>query len=246
MRAFVVFVCIAAAIECALAASCNQYADCESCANDSVCGWFTKTGEGVDRKYRCVQGDAFSCFDSECDQPHLYMHARCPVSLHSVIENRRSVRQYLSTPISTDVIKELIVQANWAPSAVDMEAWRWYVSTNKATIKKVSDYVKAQRGIVQPEDIIFYDAPAVFFLFTKNATEGFEEMDSGLAVQNLMLSAYNMGLATCPIGYSRTGEPIIRQLTGALPYEHYALAVAIGHPAIAATHGRREPFIKYF
>lgn len=47
-----------------------------------------------------------------------------------LIRNRRSIRQYRPDPIPLDIISKLLVAANWAPSAHNIQPWRFAVITN--------------------------------------------------------------------------------------------------------------------
>ena len=49
--------------------------------------------------------------------------------LFDAIKNRRSIRKYQSKPIPQNLIEEILVAANWAPSAHNAQPWRFIILT---------------------------------------------------------------------------------------------------------------------
>ncbi|KAJ5068272.1 nad(p)h nitroreductase ydgi-related [Anaeramoeba ignava] len=224
---------------------CSDYTDCESCIADANCGYYADIrNQTQPYKYTCVEGTEFNCADPSCEtEPHLYFHNYCPIDVEW-FESRRAIRKYLPVPISHEIILDIITYGTWAPSAMDYQPWRFYVVENSTLITEISDYiVKVANGSCPPH--VFYEAPIVIFIFTLNSCPGFSDVDVGVALQNVLLSAYSYGLATCPIGFSRLGEPLIREVVGAGEDEVFSMGVTLGHPAITAVHTRRPPYIKY-
>jgi nitroreductase len=58
------------------------------------------------------------------------------------IKTRRSVREYLDTPLSEETIKKVIDAGRYAPTGLNLQPWRFVVVQNKEMLKKLSDYAK--------------------------------------------------------------------------------------------------------
>ena len=79
------------------------------------------------------------------------------------------------------------------------------------------------------EDSIFYGAPEIIFIIKTEETAN--EFDYGLASENIMLAAKSLGLATCPIGLSRSlnSSDQARKLLALKDSETIIIAISIGY-----------------
>lgn len=161
------------------------------------------------------------------------------------IRDRRSHRKYISEPVSAEVVSALIEAAKASPTGMNLQAYHFTFVTNKDIINEVEeaacDVIRAcgdSARIARMEGRnwkIFYDAPlAVFISADPNARWG--QIDSGIAIQNLVLEAESLGLGSVIIGMIETAfksekkEHLEKLLQFPEGYE-FAIAVAIGHPA---------------
>ena len=62
-------------------------------------------------------------------------------NLNENIKSRRSIRKFTDTPVSDDVINEIITSACYAPSACNSQCWKFIVLKDKEMISKLSDAV---------------------------------------------------------------------------------------------------------
>ena len=132
------------------------------------------------------------------------------------IYSRRAVRQYLSKRVSERHIRAVIDAAIQAPSAMNNQPWAFIVIQNPRLLNQISREAKQEifrspewgrsRSHVpvdDPEFNIFYGATTLIVICAKTEAGFFPFGDCYLAAQNLMLSAHQLGLATCPIGLAR-------------------------------------------
>jgi nitroreductase len=56
----------------------------------------------------------------------------------TVIHQRKSVKEYLDTPIPEEKIEMMLKAAMAAPSSRNVQPWRFYVVTNRAILEKLS------------------------------------------------------------------------------------------------------------
>lgn len=157
------------------------------------------------------------------------------------IKERRAVRTYKDKPIEKEKIKEIIECGLWAPSARNLQTWKFIVVTDKNLIKemgariqnKVIDnprYSFVKERAKTKEDAIFYSAPmAVFILGNKD--NKWSIIDCSLAAENMMIAAKSLGIASCPIGmarYIKDEKDIVKKLNFPESYE-LVLTIAFGY-----------------
>lgn len=126
----------------------------------------------------------------------------------TAIKNRRSIRKYKSDPVPDDLIKELLESARWAPSWANTQC-REFIIVKDKTIKEqlvetLSEWNPARQGM--------REAPVLIVACAKLKRAGFRKgelitdkgdwfmFDTALALQNLTLTAYSLGLGTVHIG----------------------------------------------
>lgn len=132
------------------------------------------------------------------------------------IYSRRSIRDYLPDDIADDVVRELIRAATYAPSAANMQPWRFVVIKNRDLIAKLSvrskELLLEQAGrstrpelkslanmVSRPNFNIFFNAPLLIMIFSD--FDAFSpQIDCALAGENMMLAAQSLGIGSCWIG----------------------------------------------
>ncbi len=53
------------------------------------------------------------------------------------IKTRRSVREYLDTPLSEETIKKIIDTGRYAPTGLNLQPWRFVVVQNNLSLKDI-------------------------------------------------------------------------------------------------------------
>lgn len=168
------------------------------------------------------------------------------MELIEVIAQRRSVRNYTGQKVEKHTIEQLIHDATLAPSAMNSQPWAYAVIQDDAMLKTLSDESKAfllsvmdeypqlskyRTALTNPDFNIFYNAGNLIIIYAKPQGPHPEE-DCCLAAQNLMLSACNLGLGTCWIGFSRPllNKAEVKERLG-VPAEYSAVApLIVGYP----------------
>lgn len=136
-----------------------------------------------------------------------------------VVRGRRSVRKYKNQKVDRKILEEILEDATWAPSGVNIQPWYFVVAESdeaKARVKvlmkeaalRCSDHLRA-RFTANPEiaeDSLGFianmgNAPVIVMAF--QGKDEYPLMEEGVvqsvaaAIENLTLSAYNKGLGTC-------------------------------------------------
>ena len=126
-----------------------------------------------------------------------------PVS--ELIKRRWSPRAFIDKNIETEKIFSLFEAARWAPSAFNEQPWRFIVAT-KADPEA---YAKMLSCLVEQNQEWAKKAPMLFILVVKKLFEyngkpnRWAMHDGGLALENILLEAVNLGLAAHPMaGFS--------------------------------------------
>jgi len=110
----------------------------------------------------------------------------------SIIKNRRSVRVFQEKEVERDLIKKAIEMAAWAPSACDIQGWKFIV---------VDDKNKKQQIVDLGGSINIRSAPAGILVLYDNRSKDTEYADyiqsASAAIQNLLLTVHYLGLGAC-------------------------------------------------
>ncbi len=178
------------------------------------------------------------------------------------IKTRRSVREYLDTPLSEETIKKIIDAGRYAPSGLNLQPWRFVVVQNKVMLKKLSGYAqpilvknlegRKDTGAVnflkrlQDKNFnLFYNAP-VLILVIGSKNNALTDYDCSMCAENMMLAAHSLGIGSCWIGGAsviQQSEELMAELK--IPQNYKIIAPLIfGYPRTTPpTPEKREPVI---
>lgn len=112
-----------------------------------------------------------------------------------IIKNRRSVRRYKEALPKDDLIEKILQAASWAPSGLNNQPWRFLLLKDKKKKEAIAKFTKYA-------DII-KGAPLVILIFMDTAESYNRDKDLmaiGAFIQNILLAAFSLGLATCWLG----------------------------------------------
>ncbi|OGN95137.1 MAG: hypothetical protein A2Y89_02935 [Chloroflexi bacterium RBG_13_51_18] len=140
------------------------------------------------------------------------------MDIFEAIKNRRSIRHYKSDPIDDKVIQTVLEAAHWAPSWGNAQCWRFIVVRDKKIKSEVADTLfKVTVDNEKVENAAagsMKQAPVLIVVCAETGKAGCNEegvpvtnkggywfmFDIALAVQNLLLAAYAVGLGTVIVG----------------------------------------------
>ena len=154
------------------------------------------------------------------------------------IMTRRSVRDYKEEAVDREQMAKVIECGIYAPSAMNKQTWAVRVVDDKAFLDGVTEIAIKQNPKLKEQANFrnfFRNAPTVAFIACPEESYS-GEYDCGLLSENMMLSAWSMGIGSCclgsvvPVMNSEEAKPYMERLN--LP-EGYKLLVAIafGYPA---------------
>jgi len=162
------------------------------------------------------------------------------LDLFEAIKQRRSIRAYTREDVSEEEIKKLIDAARWAPSAGNIQPWE-FVIVRDAKIKQKLAWAALDQTFIE-------EAPVVIVVCADElkSSQGYGNrgvtlyclQDTAAAVQNILLAAYALGLATCWVGAFRE-ELVKRALNAPLNIRPVA-RIPVGHAAEKPTAPQRR------
>jgi nitroreductase len=188
------------------------------------------------------------------------------MDIAEAIAGRRSTREYTTQPVDEPIIHRLIEAAMLAPNAVNEQPWTFTVIRDQALLDRLSWEAKAHMMATMPPSMangpraehfrstlgdpafqIFYHAP-VMVLISACAPGPWIIEDCALAAENLMLTAYSLGLGSCWIGFTQgfLNTPAGKRALD-LPDSWVPVApIIVGHPRTApAAVPRNTPEIRW-
>jgi len=146
------------------------------------------------------------------------------MELKEAIYSRRSVRIFQDKEIELEKIHQIVDAAQWAPSACNKQGWRFVAVIDKRQKEKIVNQAGSSH--------LIKTAPVVIFvLYEKHLTENKASyvQSAAAAIQNLLLTAYNLGLGGSWITGLGNLEVIKKELKIPDTYEIIA-GVILGYP----------------
>ncbi len=151
------------------------------------------------------------------------------------IQSRRSVRTFTEQPIARPILEQLLLCGVQAPSANNMQTWRFTVLQEKERIEQMKELLQQQAA---EKKVIFYgmNNPTAVILITNDRRNANGTVDSALAAGNIMLAAQSFGIGSVWNNAlpSLCDEPEVRELLtgwGISPRHRVCAVLCLGYPA---------------
>jgi nitroreductase len=133
------------------------------------------------------------------------------------IASKRDVRQYDDRPIREDIVMRILDAGRLAGSAVNRQNWTFVVVEDPDVKERVAQAVYAAQNV----------QGAALVIAVTGA--GLSRFDAARASQNMMLAAWNEGVASCPNGLG--DAEAARTALGLSGDEEVAIVLSFGYPA---------------
>lgn len=161
------------------------------------------------------------------------------------ILSRSSIRRFTDEPLTEEQIKALGDAALAAPSGGNVQNWQFIFCPHREMIQELEDWLvaDAKSGNIPPQLKpimearnwrILNNAALLVLIVTKG---GENQVDAGIACENIVLAAQSMGLTSCIVGGPRTAfsgdkkEYFKEKFHFPAGYE-FVVGVTIGHAAM--------------
>ena len=109
------------------------------------------------------------------------------MELTEVIEKRRSIRKFSDKPVSREILTELIREAALAPTASNLQAWRFFVADDPELVRDIDSFSPGLSGKPPVIIAIASDLAEAERRGSKNSLVYGLMMDAAMAAENLML-----------------------------------------------------------
>jgi nitroreductase len=168
------------------------------------------------------------------------------MSLYELIVSRRSIRQFLPKPVSRDILGDVVNAGRLAPSAANRQPLEFIVVDEENKKKLVFPCLKWAGYIApdgNPKPGQEPQAYVVVLVNTDIREKGFE-WDSGAAIENMILAAWEKGIGSCWI--ISMDKEHIKELLGVPDSHKVDSVIALGYPAETPVIEDMEESIKYW
>jgi nitroreductase len=105
------------------------------------------------------------------------------------VASKRDWRSYADRPVPDDVVTRILDAGRLAGSAVNRQPWTFVVDDTPVLKERLAETVYAGDTVRRAA-----------FVVAITAKDGGRALDVGRAMQNMMLVAWNEGVASCPNG----------------------------------------------
>jgi len=153
---------------------------------------------------------------------------------NEVIENimaRRSIRRYKAEPVDRETLTEIMNCGINAPNGQNKQSWAVRIVDNPQLLAEMSEAI----GLAHPGNdfarTCFRGAPVMVFI-ARDLSYDFSAYDCGLMAQNMMLSAWSLGVGSICLGSPvrfLTDNDLCKPYLEKLNFpEGYELALCVG------------------
>lgn len=143
------------------------------------------------------------------------------MELQDVLNNRRSHRVFLSNKVKPEIISQLVEAARLAPISCNLQLTKYIVVDDTAVLKVLMEKVSYKFSLSPCTIVVIRDNR-----FSLGRHSGV--FSAAMAVENMILKATELGLATCPMaGFSKDDK--IKEILNIPRYYEIDLLLVIGY-----------------
>jgi len=158
------------------------------------------------------------------------------MNIHELIKTRRSVRAYQDKAIPEDVLERVLESARWAPSARNLQPYRFVLVKDEGQRRQLAAAAREQMFIAQAPVVVVAVATDPERVFTCGV-HGYA-VDVSIAVDHLSLAAVGEGLGNCWI--AAYDQEKVAELVGLAEGEKVVVIMPLGYAADEAPPDRER------
>ena len=160
------------------------------------------------------------------------------MSFLDLILNRRSIRRYENKDISEEVLRQILEAGRQAPSAVNKQPFRFVVVKDHEIMKNVCNNLITR--FVKYAPVAIVGCADVKSLLTGK----WAVVDTTIAMQNMVIAAWALGIGSCWIGACNE-EEVKKMLKIPDKWKVVAL-ITFGYPAEQPKPRKKKPLEELF
>lgn len=161
------------------------------------------------------------------------------MELFEAIKKRRSVRRFEpQKEVARGLVEKLLEAAVEAPSAGNLQVWRFWVVSNKELKEKLAQAAYYQDFVALAPVVIVVgaDLDQAFRGYGERGKNVYALQDTAAAAENILLAASDLGLGSCWVG--AFDERAVSEVLGLPPSIRPLAILPIGYPV---GEGRKPP-----
>jgi nitroreductase len=149
------------------------------------------------------------------------------MDVFTAITGRRSIRAFRDTDIGEDKLLRILEAARLAPSAKNMQDWKFIVVQDAITRKRLAEAANGQTFVGKAPVVIVACGTSPSYVMT--CGQHAYTIDISIACAYMILEAYELGIGSCWLGAFR--EPEVKGILN-IPDDIRAVAmITFGYPA---------------
>lgn len=110
----------------------------------------------------------------------------------NLIETRRSIRSFKSTPVSDEILDKILRAGTYAPSGMNRQS-STIIAVKSEKYRKIITKLNAE--ILKTDKDPYYNAPVVILVLGNPERSTFVE-DGSCVLENMMLACHSLGLGS--------------------------------------------------
>jgi len=168
------------------------------------------------------------------------------MSLYDLIVSRRTVRQYRPEPVPRTMLERLVNAGRLAPSAANRQPLEFVVVDDREVCGQIFPCLKWAAYIAPEGDPKPGQEPTAYVVVLVNTAirDTMYEWDSGAAVENVLLAAWEEGVGTCWL--ISVDKAKIHDILAAPDSFRVDSVIALGYPAEEPVAEDMTDSVKYW
>jgi nitroreductase len=148
------------------------------------------------------------------------------MDLTEAIKKRRSIRKYLPRKVENDKLDRVLEAGRLAPSAKNLQEWRFVVVRDEGRRKRLAEAAKGQTFVGEAPVVIAACATVTDYVMTCGQLT--YPIDLAIALEHMVLAAAAEGLGTCWIGAFYEEE--VKKILNIPPEVRVVALLPLGYP----------------
>lgn len=157
------------------------------------------------------------------------MSEKNSMSVMEAIRTRKSVRRYLNKPVEEEKLKQILEAARLAPSASNLQEWRFVIVRDPETKKKLAEVADNQTFISQA-NVVIVACAETDEIYMPCGQQSYP-IDVAIVLDHISLAAVELGLGTCWV--ADFDEKSVKKLLGIPEKIRVVIIMPLGYPADA-------------
>ena len=147
----------------------------------------------------------------------------------SCIKTRRTIRKFLEVPVEREKLGNILNAGRLAPSAGNLQDWRFVVVFNEEKRKSIAEACQKQywMELAPIHIIVCSDSSITERFYGKVGKEKFSLQQAGAVIENMLLTAHSEGLGSAWVGAIE--EDMLRRSAGISDSITIHAVIAIGY-----------------